>query len=260
MSDNKVAIVSGGATMIGQKVALALHSEGCKIIIGDINSEDGEAFVKELGDDAIFVTTDVTSDASIDNCIEQAISTFGGIDYLVNVAATYLDNGIKSTRDEWLTALNTNIVGGALFTEKVSGHMQKRGGGAVVFFCSISAKIAQPGRMLYGVSKAAILGMTRNMAMALAPMNIRANSVSPGWVWSNPIRDFSGNDRAKADTIGGPMHMLNRIVDPEEVANTVAFLCSDKASGITGTDVAVDCGYTAMGPEQAEDKVSKLAE
>lgn len=260
MSNNKVAIVSGGATLIGQKVALALHNDGCKIVIGDINVEDGEAFVSELGDDAIFVKTDITSDADIDNCLEQTVSTFGGVDYLVNVAATYLDNGIESTRDEWLSALHTNVVGAAMFTEKTAPLMQSRGGGAVVFFGSISAKIAQPGRMLYSVSKAAIVGMTRNMALHLAPMKIRVNSVSPAWVWSNPIRDFSGNDRAKADKIGGPMHMMNRIVDAEEVGNTVAFLCSDAASGITGTDVAVDGGYTALGPEQMTDKVSKLAE
>ncbi len=240
MSNNKVAIVSGGSTMIGQKVALALHNDGCKIVIADINSEDGETFAKELGEDGIFIKTDITVDSDIDNCIEQATTAFGGVDYLVNIAATYLDNGIESTREEWLSALNTNVVGGAMFTEKIASHMQKRGGGSVVFFGGISAKIAQPGRMLYAVSKAAILGMTRNMALQLAPMKIRANSVSPGWVWSNPIRDFSGNDRAKADEIGGPMHMLNRIVDPEEVGNTVAFLCSDKASAITGTDIPVD--------------------
>ncbi|MFT7459942.1 MAG: NAD(P)-dependent dehydrogenase (short-subunit alcohol dehydrogenase family) [Planctomycetota bacterium] len=260
MSNNKVAIVSGGATLIGQKVALALHDDGCKIVICDINVEDGEAFVKELGDDAIFVKADITSDEDIDNCIAQAISTFGGVDYLVNLAATYLDNGFESTREEWQSALNTNVISGAMFTEKIAPHMQSRGGGAVVFFGSISAKIAQPGRMLYAASKAAIVGMTRNMALHLAPMKIRANSVSPGWVWSNPIRDFSGNDRAKADRVGGPMHMLNRIVDAEEVGNTVAFLCSDKASGITGSDIAVDGGYTAMGPEQAVDKLPQLAE
>ncbi|NKB35666.1 MAG: SDR family oxidoreductase [Gammaproteobacteria bacterium] len=260
MSNQKVAIVSGGATLIGQKVAQALHRDGCKVVVCDINAKDGQAFINELGEDGLFVKTDITNDADIDNCIEQAISAFGGVDYLINVAATYLDNGLDSSRDDWMNALNTNVVGAGIFTKKVAPHIQKRGGGAVVFFGSIGGKIAQPGRMLYSVSKAALIGMTRNMALHLAPMKIRANSVSPGWVWSNPIRDFSGNDRGKADQVGGPLHMLDRIVDAEEVANTVAFLCSEKASGITGTDVAVDCGYMAMGPEQTTDKVSRLAE
>ena len=260
MSENRVAIVSGGATLIGQKIAQALQEAGCKIVVADINNEDGESFIKELGGDGVFVRTDITQDADIDHCIEQAISTFGGVDYLVNVAATYLDNGLESSREDWLSALNTNVVGAGIFTRKIAPHMHKRGGGSVVFFGSIGGKIAQPGRMLYSVSKAAIIGMTRNMALHLAPMKIRANSVSPGWVWSNPIRDFSGNNRDKADEVGGPLHMLERIVDTEEVANTVAFLCSDKASGITGTDIAVDCGYMGMGPEQTTDKVSKLAE
>ena len=260
MSDNKVAIISGGATLIGQKIAEALHKEGCKIVVGDINSDEGEQFVKTLGEDALFVKTDITQDSDIDHCIEQAVSGFGGVDYLVNVAATYLDNGLESSRDDWISALDTNVVGAGIFTRKIAPYMEKRGGGSVVFFGSIGGKIAQPGRMLYSVSKAAIIGMTRNMALHLAPMKIRANSVSPGWVWSNPIRDFSGNNRDKADEVGGPLHMLERIVDTEEVANTVAFLCSDRASGITGTDIAVDCGYMGMGPEQTTDKVSKLAE
>ncbi len=255
---NKVAIVSGGATMIGWKTAEALRDAGAKVVLADIAEEAGEQAAEKLGPDVIFQRTNITDDEQIDTCIAATVERFGGVDCLVNVACTYLDNGIDSTREEWLTALNVNLVGGAIFVQKVAAPMRERGGGAIVNFGSISGKSAQPGRMLYAVSKAAIIGMTRNQAANLAADNIRVNSVSPGWTWSNVIRDMSGGDRAKADLVAGPLHMIGRLVEPEEVGAAVAYLCSNDASGITGTDIAVDGGYAAMGPEQMVDQVSKL--
>lgn len=254
----KVAIVTGGSTLIGAKVVEAFDSAGAKSTIADINTEDGEALAERIGDSAIFMETDITKDDALDACIAETVERFGGLDIVVNVACTYLDNGIASTRAEWLEALNTNVVGGAILVQKVLPHMQARGGGAVVNYASISGKVAQPGRMLYAVSKAAILGMTRNQAAALAPHKIRVNSVSPGWTWSNIIKQLSGDDRAKTDRVAAPCHMLGRAGDPEEVANAVLFLCSDQASFITGTDIAVDGGYTALGPEQQTDQIPIL--
>lgn len=254
----KVAIVTGGATLIGAKVVEAFDAAGAKSTVADINAEDGEALAKHIGDSVIFTNTDITDDEALDACIAETVERFGGIDFVVNVACTYLDNGIDSTRAEWLEALNTNVVSGAILVQKVMPHMQERGGGAVVNYASISGKVAQPGRMLYAVSKAAILGMTRNQAAHLAPHNIRVNSVSPGWTWSNVIKQLSGDDRAKTDRVAAPLHMLGRAGNAEEVANTVLFLCSDQASFITGTDIAVDGGYTALGPEQQTDQVAVL--
>ena len=254
----KVAIVTGGSTLIGAKVVEAFDAAGAKATIADINTEDGEALAERIGDSVVFTNTDITKDEALDACVAETVERFGGIDFVVNVACTYLDNGIDSTRAEWLEALNTNVVGGAILVQKAMPYMQERGGGAVVNYASISGKVAQPGRMLYAVSKAAILGMTRNQAAALAPHNIRVNSVSPGWTWSNVIKQLSGDDRAKTDRVAAPLHMLGRAGEAEEVANTVLFLCSDQASFITGTDIAVDGGYTALGPEQQTDQVAVL--
>ena len=259
-TSDKVVIVSGGSTLIGQKIAEAFHSHGARIIVADINTEDGANFVSSFDDRVIFQKTDITIDNEIDACIERAVDSFGGVDYLVNVACTYLDNGAASSREEWLSAFNINVVGAMIFAQKAAVEMQKRGGGAVVNFGSIAAKRAQPGRMLYATSKAAILGMTRCQALAFADMGIRVNSVSPGWTWSNVIRDFSGNNRSKADAVAEPFHINGRLVDAEEVASTVYYLCSEAASGINGTDVAIDGGYTAIGPEQKTDKVASLAD
>lgn len=256
---SKIAIVSGGATLIGVECARALIDSGFKVALVDINS-DGDAAAAELGANAMFIRTDITSDDDITACLNAVVEKWGGVDALINVACTYLDNGIASNRAEWLEALNVNVVGGAIFAQQVAPIMEKRGGGSIVNFGSISGKVAQPGRMLYATSKAAIIGMTRNQALHLADTKIRVNSVSPGWTWSNVIRDFSGNDRGKADTVAAPFHLSGRLVDAEEVGRTVAFLCSDAASGINGTDIAVDSGYTAIGPEQQIDQVSSLAD
>jgi hypothetical protein len=254
----KVAIVTGAATLIGVKAAEAFVNAGVKVVMADINEADGKAAAVKIGDHARFCKTDITQDGDIDACLSFTEKTFGRVDFLVNIASTYLDNGIQSTRDEWLTSLNINLVGGAIFTQKARPYMVKQGGGAVVNFASISGKRAQPGRLLYSAAKAAIIQVSRNVAMQLTGDKIRVNSVSPGWTWSNIMVQLTKNNRKKADAVAAPFHYPGRMGDPEEVANAVLFLCSDEASFINGTDLAVDGGYTAMGPEQMTDAVSKL--
>jgi NAD(P)-dependent dehydrogenase (short-subunit alcohol dehydrogenase family) len=253
----KVAIVTGGATLIGARIAGALHKAGAKVVLADIR-EDGADVAAALGDGALFQLTDVTDDAALDACIATAVARFGGLDIVVNVAATYLDNGLVSTRAEWHTALDVNLIGGIILVQKAVPFMRQRGGGAVVNISSISAKVIQPGRMLYSVSKAAISHVTRALAFNLASDKIRVNAVLPGWTWSDVISSLTGNDKERASRVAGDIQLLGRIGEPEEVAEAVLFLCSDRASFITGADIAVDGGYATMGPEGRFDMLPRL--
>ena len=256
----KVVIVTGGATKIGAAVAQGFQREGTKVVIADINDKDGQAVVAGLGKDALFVQTDLADDAQIANCVERAVAAFGGIDFVVNLACSYVDDALNATRKDWLDSYNVNVVGGVMLVKAARPHMVKRGGGAVVNFGSISAKVAQTGRWLYPVTKAAILQLTRNEAMDLAGDKVRVNSISPGWTWSRVMDELTHGDKEKTNRVGGPFHLLGRVGEPEEVAQGVLFLCSSHASFVTGTDLAVDGGYSAMGPEMATSAIPKLME
>ncbi len=251
---DKVAIVPGGATKIGVAVVEAFRARGTKVIVADIDAENG---AKLEGDGVHFIHADLRSDDDIARIVKEAMDTYGRIDFLVNVAATYLDNGAESTRAEWLEALDVNLVGSAMLMQAAREELKKNKG-AIVNFGSISARVAQTGRWLYPVSKAAILQLTRNQAMDLAPDGIRVNAVSPGWTWSNIMDSLTNGDREKTDKVGADFHLLPRVGDPEEVAEAIMFLCSDNASFVTGTDIRVDGGYTAMGPEGMTPAIPRL--
>ncbi len=256
----KVAIVTGASTLIGAAVAAAFHRYGAKVILADIDEARGREAASALGEGATFVRTDITKDEEIQSCVQRAIELYGGVDFLVNLACSYIDDGIQASRSDWHASYDVNVVGAVMMTKACLPQMAGREGAAIVNFSSISARVAQTGRWLYPVTKAAVAQLTRNMAMDLAPEGIRVNSVSPGWTWSRVMDELTQGDRAKTDRVAAPFHLLRRTGDPEEVGEAVVFLCSRHASFITGADLPVDGGYSAMGPEQAEAAIPRLCE
>jgi len=254
----KVAIVTGGATLLGQGVVRGFHDAEVKVAVADVDAKGGQAIASELGEGVLFLQTDLRDDTQIAACVERAVKAFGGVDFLINLACVYADDGFPTSRDKWLDAFNVNVVGGIILAQACRPHMVNRGGGVIINFGSVSGKVAQPGRSVYPVTKAAMIHLTRSQALELAADKIRVNSVSPGWIWCRLMNEWTHGDRALTDKVGGRFHALGRVGEPDEVAQAVLFLCSDGASFITGTDIAVDGGYTAMGPEGKQSAIPEL--
>jgi NAD(P)-dependent dehydrogenase (short-subunit alcohol dehydrogenase family) len=244
----KVAVVTGGASFIGAAIAERLVDAGARVVLGDVDEELGGTVAERLGDAARFVHTDVTSDADLDALLTTAVDEFGGVDIAIPAAAVFDDDQLETTRSHWRRSFDINVIGAAMLIEKSVPYMVQRGGGAVVIVASISAKQSQPGRIVYPVTKTALLGLTRNAAQLLADRSIRVNSVSPGWTWSRNIEARYGS-RERADALAAEFQALGRLAEPGEIADAVVYLCSDRASFVTGADLAVDGGYAAMGPE-----------
>jgi NAD(P)-dependent dehydrogenase (short-subunit alcohol dehydrogenase family) len=256
--EGKVAIVTGGAASIGLAITEALHAAGVRVAVAARSREKGEAVAQRLGSTATYCQTDITDDRELDALVAHTVNTFGRLDFVINNACSYVDNGSRSTRAEWLATLNTNLVSGAILVEKALPHLAA-GKGAVVNLSSISAHAAQSGRWTYPVSKAGITHLTRLQAMDYAAQGIRVNALVAGWTVSDPIEGLSGGNRERADEVAAEFHLLGRLGRATEVAEGVLFLCSEHASFITGSELRVEGGYLAMGPEQAGAAIMKLA-
>jgi NAD(P)-dependent dehydrogenase (short-subunit alcohol dehydrogenase family) len=251
------AIVTGGAQGIGRAVVDRLVEEGAHVLIADVNEEYGKAAAEEINSRVgspvtRFVRTDVSDEESVERAVAAAVESFGSVRFLINCAAAFIMRGVEATVDEWRRVMDVNIMGQALCVKHAAPFMKAAGGGSIVNIASISGHIAQAGLMTYSTTKGAVVNMTRCMALELASDNIRVNAVNPGTVWNENNerfhREVLGMTREQADRapeIGG-RHLLGRTADPEEIAASVVFLLSAEASYITGTNLMVDAGYTAM--------------
>lgn len=246
--DGKVLVATGGASLIVEALARQFVGNGGRVVLGDLQTDFADSLLSELGDSARFVHTDVTSDADLDSLLGAAIDSYGGIDFVVSAHTTFACGHLETTRENWRTSLDVNVASAAMLIQKAVPFLQQRGSGAAVLVTSVSGKSSQPNRIVYPVTKTALLGLNRNMSQALAPLGIRINSVSPGWTWSRNIERRYGS-REHADNFAGEFHAIRRMAEPEEIADAICYACSSGATFMTGADIAVDGGYSALGPE-----------
>ena len=244
----KVALVSGGASGMGQSEALIFAREGAKVVVADVLEEGQQVAdkIKGAGGQAMFVKLDVSQEPQWEKAVKAAVDAFGKLDVLVNNA------GISGTFDQdmlstaaWDKLMDINAKGVFLGMKTAIPAMKRAGGGAIVNISSISGFVGQNGvHMAYNASKGAVRIMTKTAAVQFAQDNIRVNSVHPGML--PPMRSSKGSaDPAWREKMirAVPMKREGRV---DEVAYAVLFLASDEASYITGTELVVDGGYLAV--------------
>ena len=249
----RAAIVTGAAAGIGEATARLIAEEGGAVLVADRDAEAGEAVaasIRESGGTAVFHRTDVSVEAEVRAMRDACVRELGGVDVLVNNAASFVLKGVEeATPEDWRRVLDVNVVGTALCARYAVEAMKARGRGAIVNLSSISAFVAQPNFVTYSATKAAILQMTRNLALDLAPYGIRVNCVCPATILTRASHDHMERTGQTLEAFlaeQGPLHPLGRVGNPREVAYPIVFLASDEASFITGTHLMVDGGYTAM--------------
>ncbi|MEI6381840.1 MAG: glucose 1-dehydrogenase [Cyanobacteriota bacterium ELA615] len=248
---DKVAIITGSSKGIGKGVAEVFSREGAKVVLTASGSKEGElaaAEIRAAGGDAIFIKCDVSNEEEVKACIAKTVNTYGRLDILVNNAGigTY-KSVLDVTSEEWDKCLAVNLKGVFLCSKYSIPHMQSIGKGVIINMSSVHAHATANGVAPYCASKGAITALTRNMAIDYGPI-IRVNSIAPGWILTPLIEDLfnSYDDPAAIRKKIEDRQVMKRIGTSQDVGQACAFLASDEASFITGTELFVDGGLTAV--------------
>jgi NAD(P)-dependent dehydrogenase (short-subunit alcohol dehydrogenase family) len=245
---DKVAVVTGGATGIGQATAQKLCELGASVAILDRNAQAAQATVEALRDKgftASFHPCDITVESEVQAAIAAAVQQYGGLNILVSNAGIQRYGDVVTTNSSlWDETMNVHVKGCFYATKYAIPAMLASGGGAIVVVASVQSFTAINNSAAYVAAKHALLGIARSIALDFASRNIRANCVCPGAIDTPMLRATANLTAAPEEMIEaiGRMHALGRIGRPEEVANAIAFLASDAASFITGTSLLVDGG------------------
>jgi 3alpha(or 20beta)-hydroxysteroid dehydrogenase len=240
----KVAIITGAARGMGEATARLFAAEGAKVALGDVMVKEGEAVAKDIGDNAFFKKLDVSSDDNWAEFVAAVVDKFGTVDTLVNNAGLVHFTPIEHFNPaDAEKILGVNTVGPMLGTKHVAPIMKATGKGSIVNISSVDGLRGCNGLTLYTASKWALRGLTKSLAYELGTSGIRVNSVHPGGV-----NTAMGNARGlEAEQLNAAFARvpLQRIGEPNEIANASLFLASDEASYITGAELAVDGGWAA---------------
>jgi NAD(P)-dependent dehydrogenase (short-subunit alcohol dehydrogenase family) len=248
MTNQKVAIVTGGSSGIGRATAVALAKEGVKVTIAARRAKEGEEtvrLVKEAGSEGTFMKTDVANEDDVRSMVDKTVKTYGRLDYAFNNAGTEetMTSLVDQTSDVFDQIMNVNVKGVWLCMKYEIPQMIRTEGGAIVNMSSVAGVMGFPQLPVYVASKHAVLGLTKSAALEYAKSGIRINAVAPGGVETDMTKRVGG-DHQFLETLTS-MHPIGRIADPEEIANAVVWLLSDKASFVLGHTLLVDGGIVS---------------
>ncbi|MBM3932907.1 MAG: SDR family oxidoreductase [SAR202 cluster bacterium] len=254
--DGKVAIITGGAGGIGSTVAHSFAREGAAVVITDMDltrAKQVAADVADKGGRALAVKVDVTSKDDVFASVERGVEHFGRMDYLVHCAGNNIKGPVLDlSLDAWNSSLATHLTGAFLFCQAVGRELVKQGnGGRVVLMSSIAAVTPVPERGAYSPAKAGLIALAKQLSLEWAKHRINVNAVCPGVVLT-PMTDmvYKREPQLRAQRL--KRTPMGREVNPQEVADLVLFLCSDKSTYITGAAMMIDGGFThaAFLPEE----------
>ena len=248
---SKKAVVTGGASGIGRSICKIFAAEGASVVVADIDEAGSKKTAREIensGGVSYAVTTDVSSEISVQKSISDAVSLIGGIDIVVNDAAAFIFGAVEEvTYTDWETVFGVNVIGAANVVKHALPYLKKSASPSIVNMASIGGFVAGSSFVPYNASKGALLQLTRCLAMDLSEFNIRVNSVCPGSIYTPATEKHIAFEEADRDEFlknAAGSNFLKRVGKPEEVAYAALFLASNEASFITGEHLVVDGGAT----------------
>ncbi|HYZ21689.1 MAG TPA: glucose 1-dehydrogenase [Rhodopila sp.] len=243
-----VVLITGALTGIGRATAVAFAQDRARVVVSGRHEEAGQALaaeLRELGAEAVFIRADVRVDDQVGSLVDQTVARFGGLDIAVNNAGTEGRPGpvTEQSADSYAATFETNVLGTVLGMKHEMRVMQGQGRGSIINLSSTMGHKGAANASVYTASKHAVEGLTRAAALEGAAFNVRVNAVAPGPVETGMLDRFTGSAERKAGLVAGVP--LKRAGTPEEIAQAVVFLGSDKASFITGQVLSVDGGKSA---------------
>lgn len=249
----KTVVITGAASGLGAAAARALAAQGANLVLGDINVSGVQEAAAELcaaGAQAVALQHNVTQSGDWDKLTKLAVATYGRLDVLVNNAGI-VANGVELINHDletWRRVLDVNLDGVFLGLRSCGAVMRDQGAGSVINISSILGKVGFAGAASYCASKGGVTALTKAAAIEWAPLNIRVNSIHPGFV-ETPMIEQGMNEIENGEAIRALItaaHPIGRLGQPEEIAEAVVFLASDESRFMTGSELVVDGGYTAQ--------------
>jgi NAD(P)-dependent dehydrogenase (short-subunit alcohol dehydrogenase family) len=244
----KVALVTGGASGIGEACVLTFARAGAKVAVVDLNHDLGEKVVREARqeeNEAVFLRVDVSDPQAVEQMVADTVAAFGRLDIAVNNAGIGGEASLTGdySVDNWKKVIDVNLNSVFYCMRYEIPQMLKQGSGAIVNMTSILGMVGFATAPAYVAAKHGVVGLTKSAALEYGKQGLRINSVGPGFI-NTPLLSDSLDEQTQAYLAG--LHAMGRMGESEEVANLVAFLCSEEASFLTGGYYLVDGGYTAQ--------------